>query len=74
MTKVDKKASKWPGRIVRWGRRTWTPWEDTASDSEYNKALDEVLNAESIGLEGDELVEPEPVEESKKKLWRLSAI
>ena len=72
MTKVDKKASKWSGWIVRWGKGTWTPCEDTASDSECNRAIDEVLNAEPIGLEGDELVEPEPVEENKQEIMQIA--
>ena len=34
--------------------------------------VDKVLNAEPIGLEGDELVEPEPVEENKKETCQPS--
>ena len=33
--------------------------------------VDKVLNAELIGLEGDELVEPEPVEENKKETMEV---
>ena len=47
-------------------------WRYTASDSECNRAIDEVLNAEPIGLEGDELVEPEPVEENKQEIMQIA--
>ena len=43
----------------------------TASDSECNRAIGEVLNAETTGLEGDKLVVPESVEESKKETMEV---
>ena len=54
MTKVDRKAIKWSGKIVTWGR-TWTVWEDTASDSECNRTIDEVIvmNVEPVNFEDD---------------------
>ena len=53
-------------------KKNLNPCEDTASDSECNRAIDGVLNAEPIGLEYDELVEPEPVEENKKEIMQIA--
>ena len=43
------------------------------SNSECNRAIDEVMNAEPVGLENDELVEPEHVEESKKVTIQITS-
>ena len=74
MNKIDRKAIKWSGKIVTWGR-TWTVWENTASDSECNRTIDEVIvmNAEPVNFEDDELVEPEPVEKSKKEAMEVAS-
>ena len=42
------------------------------SDAECNRAIDEMMNAEPVGLKDDELVEPEHVEESKKETMQIA--